>query len=183
MKLATPSLCALLIGAALQALPSTLLAQAAPQAKAPAPAASSSALPADPWPRQVNLTNGTVLMYQPQVSSWVGNRIEFRAALAIHPKGAKGESFGVLFATAAYGTRRLVWLGGASAVVGGVIAEGRVSRVRHNHSSLQPSCDIASLGKRRRPANQSTTSRPHRSLYLAGEDIANLRRDFYGSPT
>ena len=100
MKLATPSLCALLIGAALQALPSTLLAQAAPQAKAPAPAASSSALPADPWPRQVNLTNGTVLMYQPQVSSWVGNRIEFRAALAIHPKGAKGESFGVLFATA-----------------------------------------------------------------------------------
>ena len=97
MKLSNASLCALLAGAAIVSLPATVLAQAPAKASAPA---ASSALPADPWPRQVNLTNGTALMYQPQVQSWVGNRIEFRAALAIHPKGAKQESFGVLFATA-----------------------------------------------------------------------------------
>ena len=75
------------------------------QAQAPAqpPAGSASApagLPADPWPRQIDLTTGTVLMYQPQVSSWQGNQIEFRSALAIMPKGGKQESFGVMFATA-----------------------------------------------------------------------------------
>ena len=59
-----------------------------------------STLPADPWPRQVNLSSGTVLMYQPQVNKWEGNQIDFRAALAIMPKGAKAESFGVMFATA-----------------------------------------------------------------------------------
>ena len=99
MKFSTPLLCALAIGATSALLPATVTAQAAPAA-APAASANPSQLPADPWPRQVNLSNATVLMYQPQVSSWVGNRIEFRAALAIHPKGAKGESFGVLFANA-----------------------------------------------------------------------------------
>ena len=77
----------------------SLHAQTAPSPQRGA-ASAPSAIPADPWPRQVNLSNATVLMYQPQVSSWVGNRIEFRAALAIHPKGAKQESFGVLFASA-----------------------------------------------------------------------------------
>ena len=56
--------------------------------------------PADPWPRVVELANGQVLVYQPQVNSWVGNQLDFRAALAIKPDGAKEESFGVVFATA-----------------------------------------------------------------------------------
>ncbi|MEO8124039.1 MAG: hypothetical protein ABI633_08320, partial [Burkholderiales bacterium] len=94
MKISTTSLCAVLVCATLQWLPGAVAAQA------PTASAKATQLPADPWPRQVNLTNGTVMMYQPQVSSWVGNQIEFRSALAIHPKGAKGESFGVLFATA-----------------------------------------------------------------------------------
>ena len=63
-------------------------------------AVASAPLPADPWPRQVNLATGTVLMYQPQVEKWEGNQISFRSALAIQPKGTKQESFGVMFATA-----------------------------------------------------------------------------------
>ncbi len=69
-------------------------AQAAPSA---APAAK---LPADPWPRDVSLSNAAVLVYQPQVSKWTDNQIEFRSAVAIKPAGAKDETFGVVFATA-----------------------------------------------------------------------------------
>jgi len=65
-----------------------------------APAAAPSNLPADPWPRDVSVPNAAVLVYQPQVNSWVGNQIDFRAALAIKPTGAQAETFGVVFATA-----------------------------------------------------------------------------------
>ena len=68
-------------------------------AQAAAPAAAAK-LPADPWPRDVGLTSAAVLVYQPQVNKWEGNQIDFRAALAIKPTGAKEETFGVIFATA-----------------------------------------------------------------------------------
>ena len=77
------------------------LCVALPPAAAQAPAAAAaSRLPADPWPRVVDLSNGQVLVYQPQVNSWTDNRLDFRAALAIKPTGAKEETFGVVFATA-----------------------------------------------------------------------------------
>ena len=44
---------------------------------------STGKLPADPWPRVVDLANGQVLVYQPQINKWVDNQLEFRAALAI----------------------------------------------------------------------------------------------------
>ena len=46
--------------------------------------------PPDPWPRVVDLTNGQVLVYQPQVNKWNDNQIDFRAALAIKPDGRQG---------------------------------------------------------------------------------------------
>ena len=72
------------------------------RARAPpaAPATTGAKPPADPWPRVVDLSNGQVLVYQPQVNKWDGNQIDFRAALAIKPTGAKDETFGVIFATA-----------------------------------------------------------------------------------
>jgi len=86
---------AILMGVALSlALPSIVAAQA------PAAATPASKLPADPWPRDISLSNAAVLVYQPQVSKWVDNQIEFRTALAIKPAGAKDETFGVVFATA-----------------------------------------------------------------------------------
>ncbi|MBN8493648.1 MAG: carbohydrate-binding family V/XII [Burkholderiales bacterium] len=70
-------------------------------AQAPAPAAAAPAnLPADPWPRDVSIANAAVLVYQPQVNSWVGNQIDMRMAMALKPTGATQETFGTVFATA-----------------------------------------------------------------------------------
>jgi len=60
----------------------------------------ATTLPPDPWPRVVDLNNGQVLVYQPQVSKWTDNQLDFRAALAIKPDGAKDEAFGTIVATA-----------------------------------------------------------------------------------
>ena len=54
----------------------------------------------DHWPREVKLSTAAILIYQPQVNSWLDNKIELRAALAIKPVGADVEAFGVVFATA-----------------------------------------------------------------------------------
>jgi len=56
--------------------------------------------PVAPWPRAINLSSAAVLVYQPQVERWVDSQIDFRAAMAIKPTGAKEETFGVVFATA-----------------------------------------------------------------------------------
>src|SRR5437764_12562614 len=72
----------------------------APEVSIAQPAAPASALPADPWPRDLSLSNAALLVYQPQVNKWDGNQIDFRAALAIKPTGANDETFGVVFATA-----------------------------------------------------------------------------------
>jgi hypothetical protein len=88
------AICAIVVSVA---LPAPAFAQAAPTTPA---AAAAPQLPADPWPRVVDLTNAQVLVYQPQVNKWDGNQIDFRAALAIKATGAKEETFGVIFATA-----------------------------------------------------------------------------------
>jgi hypothetical protein len=36
----------------------------------------------DAWPRQFPEPDATLVMYQPQVESWVGNQLAFRAAIA-----------------------------------------------------------------------------------------------------
>jgi hypothetical protein len=92
MKLKSALVCATLCLGSL-----AIVGQAIAQA-ASAPVAGN--LPADPWPRDVSLPNAALLIYQPQVNSWVGNQIDFRAALAIKPTGAQQETFGVVFATA-----------------------------------------------------------------------------------
>ncbi len=86
--------------ASLAAVTLAFAAMPAPLAAQPAKAPAAPNLPADPWPRDVSIANAAVLIYQPQVNSWTGNRIDFRAALAIKPAGAQNETFGVAFATA-----------------------------------------------------------------------------------
>jgi hypothetical protein len=61
---------------------------------------STTRLPADPWPRQAALEDATVTLYPPQVESWDGNRIRFRAAVTFTPTGAGQESVGVVWAAA-----------------------------------------------------------------------------------
>src|SRR5437763_2511116 len=70
-----------------------------PNSSAQSPA-TAPAIPADPWPRDLSISNAALLVYQPQVNKWDGNQIDFRAALAIKPTSAKDETFGVVFATA-----------------------------------------------------------------------------------
>jgi len=83
------------------ALAAAVAAIATPVAVAQgAPKANATGIPADPWPRDISIPGAAVLVYQPQVNKWEGNRIDIRAALAIKPTGAKDETFGVLFATA-----------------------------------------------------------------------------------
>src|SRR5450432_2536008 len=54
--------------------------------------------PADPWPRQFKSGNATILVYQPQVESWVGNTLAFRSAIAVRKADPKDDVFGVIFA-------------------------------------------------------------------------------------
>ncbi len=63
-------------------------------------ATTISRVPTDPWPRPITLGKATGLVYQPQVNSWQGNVLDFRAAVAIKPSGAKEETFGMVSGTA-----------------------------------------------------------------------------------
>ncbi|WP_300339347.1 hypothetical protein [Accumulibacter sp.] len=63
--------------------------------------------PRDPWPRQVDLAGATALVYLPQVNSWQGNHLSFRAAVAVRKTGAQDASFGVIWGSARTGVDRL----------------------------------------------------------------------------
>jgi hypothetical protein len=63
-------------------------------------AMQAPAAPADPWPRDVTLTGADALIYQPQVESWQGNALSWRAAVAVRPSDQKNETFGVVWGTA-----------------------------------------------------------------------------------
>ena len=81
--------------------PGTTAAAPAPQWGAPAPQPATPSPPnLDPWPRQFNLGNAMVLVYQPQVEKWEGNRLDFRAAVAAKTSGSNAETFGVIWGTA-----------------------------------------------------------------------------------
>ena len=54
----------------------------------------------DPWPRQMQITGGTLTIYQPQVDSWDGGFLKFRAAVAVKPSDGGQEVFGVIRASA-----------------------------------------------------------------------------------
>ncbi|HSY85936.1 MAG TPA: hypothetical protein VLA85_05150, partial [Verrucomicrobiae bacterium] len=63
---------------------------------------SAAAVPTnpDPWPRQMQITGGTLTVYQPQVDSWDGGFLKFRAAVAVKPSDGGQEVFGVIRASA-----------------------------------------------------------------------------------
>ena len=54
----------------------------------------------DPWPRQMQIAGGTLTVYQPQVDSWDGGFLKFRAAVSVKPGGGGQEVFGVVRASA-----------------------------------------------------------------------------------
>jgi hypothetical protein len=54
----------------------------------------------DTWPHPLQLSDASILVYQPQVKSWDDNRLSFRCAIGIKPTGVETETYGVIFATA-----------------------------------------------------------------------------------
>ena len=68
--------------------------------KALAQGAGEATPVADVWPREFKLTNATLLVYQPQINSWQGNLLDFRAAVGVKPTGSDQEIFGVIWGTA-----------------------------------------------------------------------------------
>lgn len=62
--------------------------------------------PASGWPRQLALANATALVYLPQVDGWQGNRLSFRAAVALKTAGSSDATFGVIRGTARTGVDR-----------------------------------------------------------------------------
>jgi hypothetical protein len=89
-----------LIAASSVALTALITFATYPAAQTAGAPAAASALPAFQWPRDVSISNAALLVYQPQVNSWVDNKIDLRAAMAIKPTGATEETFGVVFVTA-----------------------------------------------------------------------------------
>ncbi len=76
-----------------------------PASFAQAPAAARRApvvvqAPADAWPRPVAMPGAAAIVYAPQVERWTGNRIDFRAAVAVRPAGAATEAFGTVTVSA-----------------------------------------------------------------------------------
>ena len=61
---------------------------------------ASNAQHPDPWPRELHIDGATMTVYEPQVDSWDGGFLKFRAAVALKPDGSKDEIFGVIRASA-----------------------------------------------------------------------------------
>jgi len=82
------------------ALPACAARDSASTGASPGAAANAAPASVDPWPRQIQLQDGTALVYSPQVESWQGNQLTFRSAVAITPSGSNDKTFGVVWATA-----------------------------------------------------------------------------------
>ena len=85
-------------------------APAAPQASAPpaapaaqaakSPAAPAAPVPNDPWPRTISYQGATITVFQPQVDSWVGNKLNAYAAVRVQSPEKKDVDYGVIWFSA-----------------------------------------------------------------------------------
>jgi hypothetical protein len=54
----------------------------------------------DPWPRQIQTGTATLTIYSPQVESWTGNLLTYRAAVAVSTPGTNQQTYGVIWGQA-----------------------------------------------------------------------------------
>src|SRR5438876_806762 len=88
-------------------------------AQAPAPAAEN--VPSEEqaesfWPHRIDAGDQPILVYQPQVESWIGTQLSARAAVSVESKTSPQPSYGVIWFSARTGvdkTTRLVTLSDA----------------------------------------------------------------------
>ncbi len=60
----------------------------------------------NPWPREITVKNGTVVMYQPQADTLEGNFVTGRSAIAVELESYEAPVFGVVWFTARLDTDR-----------------------------------------------------------------------------
>jgi len=72
-------------------------------AAAPAPARTPSPPTDDGWPRQFSSGGAALNVYQPQLDSWDGLRLQAHAAVSVRPQGAGSSTFGVIWISARTG--------------------------------------------------------------------------------
>jgi len=79
-------------------VPALVVAVLAPAGRAQSDAAGPTKMQ---WPREVHGAGGEkITVYQPQVESWSGNRIEMRAAVAVESAVSPAPTYGVVWVTA-----------------------------------------------------------------------------------
>ena len=81
------------------ALPQSTTSTTPPQASSATP---SKALPpgGGPWPRPETYQGARISIYQPQIESWTGNKLDAYTSVAIMPKDSKAIAYGVIWFTA-----------------------------------------------------------------------------------
>ena len=52
------------------------------------------------WPRQFSSGGAALTVYQPQLDSWDGRRLQAHAAVSVRPQGATDSTFGVIWIAA-----------------------------------------------------------------------------------
>ena len=85
--------------------PGVTLGQSTPQAPAAPPAAKPAAAPSapvpnDPWPRTLTYQGATITVFQPQVSNWIGNKLNAYAAVRVQTPGKTTTDYGVIWFSA-----------------------------------------------------------------------------------
>ena len=69
------------------------------------PAAETASVPSAEeaesfWPHRIDAGDQTILVYQPQVESWVGTQLSGRAAVSVESKASPQPSYGVIWFSA-----------------------------------------------------------------------------------
>ena len=70
-----------------------------------APAFSQDELE-NPWPREIEIAQGTIVIYQPQPEKLDGNQLDARAAVALELRDSQVPVFGAVWFTARLETNR-----------------------------------------------------------------------------
>src|SRR5258706_2025388 len=52
------------------------------------------------WPHRIDTGDETILVYQPDIESWIGTRLSGRAAVSVETKAAPQASYGVIWFSA-----------------------------------------------------------------------------------
>ncbi len=131
---------------------------------ADAPQASPGQLE-EGWPRRIEVAEGEIIVYQPQIEALEGDRLTARAAVAITPSGQQKPVFGAVFMEARVETDR-----DARTVT---IDEIRVPRARIPEASRDQEEALTELLQREIPASPLTLSLDR---LLTSLELAELQR-------